>query len=224
MSSVSSVLLGRPYPGRGCVVGRVGDGSLWFAYFLTGRSPASRSRALEVRPDGEVAVVDTSGAGGGDPLRHYVALARRKGWTVLGNGDQVEPLATALAEGAAVTTAWAARTYEPDPPIFTPRIWAVHEGETGQVMLGSARRSGRPDGSADRLVLLPETLPAGSGVLVTTYAGTVEQVVPSGLPIDVSLAARTGEEFLTEIWESLPSTLRVAALVAQPDGPVLVTP
>lgn len=122
MSDLGQILGTRGYPGRGCVSARLADGRLYLAYFLTGRSEASRSRTVELQPSGDVQVRDTSG-GDHDDLRHYVAAVRREGWTVVGNGDQVEPLASALAAGKDPASAWAEHTYEPDPPIFTPRIW-----------------------------------------------------------------------------------------------------
>lgn len=63
-----------------------------------------------------------------DALRHYVALARRGAWWVLGNGDQVVPIADDLAGGADLATAWGRHTFEPDPPIYTPRIWLAGQG------------------------------------------------------------------------------------------------
>lgn len=206
----------RLYLGRGCVAARVADGSLWFAYFLTGRSEASRSRALEQHPDGDLRVVDTRSGGQHDALRHYVAAARRGRWSVVGNGDQVEPLADALAASVEPATAWAAHTFEPDPPIFTPRVWVCADAEE-RVLVGSARRSTRPDGSADRGLWMPETLAPQSGVLITTYAGTAEDVITSGLPLDVGIDVESGEELLDLTWDALEPALRVAAFVARPN-------
>jgi IMP cyclohydrolase len=215
MLALEEALRDRPYAGRGCVAARLADGSLWFAYFLTGRSDASRSRALEQHPDGDLRVVDTRSGGGHDALRHYVAAARRGRWSVVGNGDQVEPIADALAASAEPATAWAEHTFEPDPPIFTPRIWICADADE-RVLVGSARRSTRPDGSADRALWMPDTLAPRSGVLITTYAGTAEHVLTSGLPLDVEVRAATGEELLDATWDALGPALRVAAFAARP--------
>lgn len=119
MTDLAEVLAARPYPGRGLVLGRLASGAEFCAYFLTGRSAASRARRLEVGNGTDVAVVDTSD-GPHDDLRHYLAVARRGPWLVASNGHQVETLADRLAAGTPVLTAWAEHTYEPDPPIFTP--------------------------------------------------------------------------------------------------------
>lgn len=53
-------------------------------------------------------------------------------------------------------------------------------------------------------------------MLITTYAGTAEDVVASGVPLDVLIEGGTGEGLLDVMWGALTPSLRVAALVAQP--------
>jgi len=95
VKDLHETLLARSYPGRGLVAARLPDERLCLSYCLTGRSAASRSRSFAASPSGDVRIEDTSG-GTCDDLRHYVAAVRRGCWTVVGNGDQVEPLASAL--------------------------------------------------------------------------------------------------------------------------------
>lgn len=212
VKDLHETLLARSYPGRGLVAARLPDARLCLSYFLTGRSAASRSRSFAASPSGDVRVEDTSG-GPHDDLRHYIAAVRRGGWTVVGNGDHVEPLASALKAGTDPASAWAAHTYEPDPPIFTPRIWLAVRGADGALLLGSARRSARPGGSADRLLLMPEGLQAGEGFLLTTYTGTAEDVVTSGTPVGITTSAEDGNQLLNQVWSALHPDLAVAALV-----------
>lgn len=223
MTELRAALRERAYPGRGCVAARLSDGRLYVAYFLTGRSPASRCRTIDVQPSGDVQVKDTSG-GGHDSLRHYVAAVRRDGWTVVGNGDQVEPLASALAAGTDPASAWAAHTYEPDPPIFTPRIWLAIRHLDGALMVGSAARSERSGGSPDRLLWMPEALPAGAGILLTTYVGTTETVLTSGTPASITTTAATPEALLDDVWTALDTALAVAAFVAPADDLLATLP
>lgn len=58
--SVPDVLASRPYPGRKGLVSRTAADEVWFAYFLTGRSAASRARAMRQEPSGDVLVVHTA--------------------------------------------------------------------------------------------------------------------------------------------------------------------
>lgn len=215
MLTLAAVLGTRPYPGRGCLAARLPNGELWLAYFLTGRSAPSRARALELGSNGDVRVVDTRSDGEHDALRHYVAAAHRGEWTVIGNGEQVLPLAQTLAATSDAVAAWAAHSYEPDAPIFTPRIWIcvdTHE----RVLVGSARHSDRPDASCDRILWMPERLEPGTAVLMTTYAGTTEHVVTSGLPLSLTGNWDSGDALLADTWEQLNPALRVAAFAARP--------
>jgi IMP cyclohydrolase len=218
MTELSAALLARPYPGRGCIVARSASGRLSLAYFLTGRSEASRNRQLRVTGPNEVAVIDADG-GPHDVLRHYVSVARRGSWTVVGNGDQVEPIADALAAGAEPVAAWSHHTYEPDPPIYTPRIWVAIDGSSREetTLFGYARRSGRPDGSANRVVWSPESFDASSGALMTTYDGSVTDVETSPAPVDVTASFTTPQQLLASVWESLVPAVRVAALAFELD-------
>lgn len=118
------------YPGRGLAIGRDADGVPFFAYWLTGRSPASQARELVVQ-DRELIVRDTSG-GPVDDLRHYTAAIRGDDWVIVGNGTQVSELTAAHeherqnGSKSPFDLQLAVRriTYEPDPPIRTPRITA----------------------------------------------------------------------------------------------------
>lgn len=211
------MLQSRPYPGRGVLAARRGDDELVFVYFLTGRSAASRSRRLDVLSNGDVAVVDTTGVGEFDALRHYVAGAQRVDWVVVGNGDQVVPIAEALAAGDEPLAAWSSHTYEFDPPIFTSRIWAAtRPGESRrECILGFARRSERRDAGVDRVAWSVELAP-GTGVLMTTYDGTVDAVHATDRPVSVDIDAETVDGVLDEVWSAL-TEVRVAAFAVVPD-------
>jgi len=215
MTTLAMALHDRPYPGRGCVAAATSDGRLWFVYFLTGRSPASRCRDLNPLPGGDLQVRDTSD-GAHDALRHYVAYARRGPWTVIGNGDQVIPLAEDLAGGASELSAWHRHDYEPDPPICTPRIWMAQHASTPYVVAGWARRSNRGDGASEHGLLSIPALPPGSGVLLTTYDGTREDPRSSATPLDVTVTADSGEQLLEQVWDRLDPDLRVAAVAVRP--------
>jgi IMP cyclohydrolase len=218
MTSVSEILQSRPYPGRGVLAARTATGERCLVYFLTGRSPASREREIVVLADGDVAVRSTGDGQPADALRHYVAAAQRDGVVVVGNGSQVVPLAEALARGADPLDAWSAHSYEPDEPIYTPRIWASTTTDPdGPVLLGYATRSARAAGDVDRVIWAPGRLAAGDGTLMSTYDGSAANVRTARVPEDVSTAAASLDELLTEVWSALDPDLRVAALALSPD-------
>jgi hypothetical protein len=84
-----------------------------------------------------------------------------------------------------VVSTWAQHTYEPDPPILTSRIClATHSSDTGpDCLIGYARRSDRGDGATDRVIWSTTTIAAGSGVLMTTYDSTADEVHATTAPL-----------------------------------------
>ncbi len=221
MSAVrlDEALRARAYPGRGVLMVRTVTGGRCLAYFLTGRSSASLQRELVVAVGGDVEVRDRRTGRTPDELRHYTAVARRGDVIVVGNGGQVLPLAEDLAEGSEPLEAFARFGFEPDEPIFTPRIWiATTVTGTGPSVLGYAVRSGRPSNGADRVAWAAGELAAGEGILMTTYDGTATRVSTARAPLDVTTAAATPKELLGELWAALDPELRVAALAFDPNA------
>ena len=101
-----------PYPGRGLVVGRDAGGLYWL-YFVTGRSGASKARTIQVRAHA-VSVVPIAGDAEPDDLRHYDCVRVTPSCTVVGNGTHVGDLADVLDEGGDFTAAFSTVEAEPD--------------------------------------------------------------------------------------------------------------
>lgn len=202
------------YPGRGLVLAHVG-GAQVVVYFLTGRSDASRARMLTADPDGSIAVTGVSDAGP-DPLRHYRAVRRAGRLVVVGNGDHVDFVLDSLAEGVDPAGIMDEISAEPDPPIWTPRIWLA--SQPGQpVLVGSARRRG--DAASVRTLWRITGLQDREAVLLTTYVGSRFAVkVSSGLT-ECTTPSRSSEGLLDEVWEALNPELRVAAASISPGNP-----
>ncbi|MGI5285016.1 IMP cyclohydrolase [Nonomuraea polychroma] len=120
MQPLRKSLQANRYPGRSVVWARTLDGAMCGGYLLTGRSQASKERAL--RLVGQELVVGPPDPTPNDPLRHYVAATQRDSWLVFGNGEQVATVADRLQAGRPPVLALDGLDYEPDPPIFTPRI------------------------------------------------------------------------------------------------------
>ena len=208
---VATALAERPYPGRGVLVGRTGDNSLFAAYWLTGRSPASRERILRAA-DADLQVVGREDAAF-DPLRHYRASTTVGQWVVVGNGDHVDQLAGAIWDDVPLDEALEGVDPEPDPPINPPRIVAVIDESDGSVALAAARSA--PSGQIDRLVVraVPQN---GWGLLITTYAGEIAAPRTDATPLWVATAA-TVDAQLEACWGALDPELRAAA-AARPLG------
>ncbi|HEX4093829.1 MAG TPA: IMP cyclohydrolase [Trebonia sp.] len=215
MDELRRVISGNRYPGRGVLWARTLDGALCGGYFLTGRSAASRARTLR-RGDGEL-IVGPAGASGHDPLRHYVAARERDGWLVFGNGEQVAVVSDRLRAGRAPAEALAGLEYEPDPPIFTPRITVAADLRgSGEAWLGAARRSRGGRVAADVLTLAVRDLAPGDAVLMTTYRSDGDRVATGDPFLEARTEAADHGELLAGLWEALAPELRVAAAVFEP--------
>ncbi|HEY6786521.1 MAG TPA: IMP cyclohydrolase [Trebonia sp.] len=214
MIRLPALLSGNAYPGRGVLCARTLCGGTAGAYFLTGRSAASRDRAL--RLDGEDLLVEPTGATGHDPLRHYIAATATPRWLVLGNGEQVSQVAARLRSGTAATEALGGLEYEPDPPIRTSRVTALLSRDGATAVLGAARPSTGTRLTANVMTLTVTDLEPGEGILLTTYRSDGATVAVASPFDEVSVTARNNAELLDEVWSSLNPGYRVAAVVLDP--------
>ena len=215
------------YPGRFIILGRDGAGAHDIVlYGITGRSASSQARRLERR--GDIVFIrptdpDVLKTGNAD-LLVYPALILGKGIAV-SNGKQTESI-DPLADGSPVRVlekgleSW---TYEPDAPIFTPRIsGCLLPDRRAALSLIKRGGDGRPERSFFEFPLIP-----GRGKLVATYAGENIHPLPvfQGEPLDVGLEAKTAAETAQRVYAALrpegqPEDFRVAvACVFAPLAP-----
>lgn len=211
--NLNQVLTANAYPGRGIICARISDGTVVGAYFVTGRSEASRNREIRPSGTGELAVV-AKGDVEFDPLRHYIAATASPEWLVFGNGAQVSSVAAKLAGGEQPSVALDNFEHEPDGPIFTDRITAIMQRPLGGLaVFGAARRSTAARSSSNIITMTVRDLEPGEAVLLTTYRSD-GQVIEGGQPfIETSCAAQTPSDLLDEIWSSLSPAYRVAVIV-----------
>lgn len=213
---LAEVLGALPYPGRGCAAVNTVDDGLVLAYFVTGRSEASRARELVVA--GSTVSVRATGVSAHDELRHYQAAALEGEWSVVGNGAHVPSVAAALAAGQGMAGALAPHECEPDGPIFTPRICLAARGAGREgAVFGYVRR--RADGGMDRVAWHMSRLSVGHAVVLTTYDGTLEQVRASRCPSEATTQAAGAAELLAELWGLLGEGVRVGACALRPGSP-----
>jgi IMP cyclohydrolase len=215
MLALHDLLSASPYPGRGVLCARTHSGVLLGGYFLTGRSPASRNRAMRLI-DGEL-VVGPLVPGEHDPLRHYAAATATGDWLVLGNGEQVSQAAERLRAGVSPTDALSGFEYEPDPPIRTSRLTALISRDGGRtIVFGAARPSRAARLTSNVMTLAVQDLEPGEAVLLTTYDSDGEQVSVAAPFTEATVSARNGENLLDEIWFALDERFRIAVAVVDP--------
>jgi IMP cyclohydrolase len=207
MDSMRTKLASLEYPGRLIVIGAAPDGGrAVIIYAITGRSPSSQARRLVLR-DGGIWVEPTDEAtlkqGHVDLLVYPAVLFSRAGLAV-SNGKQTTDVRDRLAPGAgpvpALAAALASWDFEPDAPIFTPRISGCLAG--GAAGLSVVRRG--PSGETLRNYF-EAVLRPGEGRLVSTYEGPNADPLPvfRGEPLFVDLAGSTAAETAEDAYRSL---------------------
>ncbi len=124
--NLGKILRGNRYPGRGIVVGKTSNGKCAvFAYFIMGRSENSRNRVFEACGD-ELKTLPFDGSKVADPSLILYSPVKAVGREVIvTNGDQTDSIEEALKAGKCFRHALMGRTFEPDAPLYTPRISAL---------------------------------------------------------------------------------------------------
>lgn len=200
-------LAAKEYPGRLIIIGldQTG-GSKVVVYAITGRSPSSRARKLELRGDAVWAVPtgDEVIKKGNVDLIVYPAILFSRGIAV-SNGKQTDDIKACFKRSQSpkevLKLALQKWDYEPDPPAFTPRISGCVLPREGAA-LSIINRA--PDGSSvKRFFHVP--LNAGRGKMISTYEGENTDPLPSfrGEPVDVGVKGKDAEDMAEVVYEVL---------------------
>ncbi len=217
-----TLLAQNPYPGRGIVLGRSGEGQqALLAYFIMGRSENSRNRVFTEK-DGGIITEAADPAKLQDPSLILYAPVRKHGpHTIVTNGDQTDTIFSCLERGIGFTEALRTRSFEPDAPNYTPRISGLIAADfNGFAYTLSILKSadGNPASVQRSFFEYPQPLP-GQGHLIHTYMGD-GQPLPSfcSVPLAVSLAyplhgQKELDSFTHSLWQSLNAENRVALFV-----------
>ena len=225
-----SLLASMEYPGRLIALGisRAGDRAVT-VYAITGRSPSSQARRLVAR-DGGVWVEPTDEdvlKKGNVDLLVYPAVLFDGGGVAVSNGKQTGDIRARLAGGGTPVSVLAEALkrwdYEPDSPIFTPRISGCLARR--EAALSVVRRG--PSGAALRSYF-EVPLQLGKARLISTYMGPNRDPLPcfEGEPREIVLEGASPRETAGLIYEALKperseKDFRVAAvcLYSTLDGP-----
>ncbi len=207
MTEVPAGLSSLEYPGRLLSIGLSPSGREFvIVYAITGRSPSSQARCLVhdgggvwVRPTDE----DVLKQGQVDLLVYPSLLYGTSGLAV-SNGKQTPDIRNALDKDrdpvAVLSRALRTWDFEPDAPIFTPRISGC--ASAGQAALSVIRRG--PEGETRRS-FFEVPLHPGQGHFVSTYLGPNADPLPcfEGEPRRLSLPSRGPREAAEHIYTDL---------------------
>lgn len=213
IQDLGAVLRANTYPGRGIVLGKSADGQkAVIAYFIMGRSENSRNRIF-VEEDGGLRTEAFDPAKLKDlSLVIYWPVRKFGTATIVTNGDQTDTVYEFLAAEKTFEEALRMRTFEPDPPILTPRISGlVHkDGSYRLSILKSA--NGNADSTQRFFYEYPQPV-AGEGHFIHTYLGDGDPV-PSfeGEPENVSIVGDI-DSFTRLVWENLNEANKVSLFV-----------
>ncbi len=229
MNQAQGILSTMEYPGRLIALGTAPGGkAAVIVYAITGRSPSSQARKLVAR-DGGIWVQPTDEdvlKKGNVDLLVYPAVLFHEAGIAVSNGRQTADVRERLAAGGDAVSVLAGALrgwdYEPDAPIYTPRISGCVLG--GAAALSLVRRG--PEGATLRsyFEVPPRT---GRAALVSTYRGPNSEPLPcfEGEPRETALEGGTPRETAEWVYGSLgPRTpdrdfrVAVACIFAPPDG------
>ncbi|MCL1830685.1 MAG: IMP cyclohydrolase [Oscillospiraceae bacterium] len=210
MNRLEAVLQNSVYPGRGIILGTTSDEtSMVIAYFITGRSDNSRNRVLELdnkavrtKAFDESKLIDPS-------LIIYYPVRICGNIYIITNGDQTDTICQYIREGHSFENALRTRTYEPDTPLFTPRISGIMDLADGSYHLAILKNE------QDECLRFFYEYPAKKGIAryISTYIGDELSPEPFiGEPYLVSVEDNI-DDMTSLIWNNLDERFRVSLFV-----------
>jgi len=195
------------YPGRFIILGRDKTGEQGIVvYGIMGRSPSSQARKLELIGDRIMTEpTDQDVLKKGNPeLLIYPAIIFSRGIAV-SNGNQTPSIDEQLGKTAEpkriLSRALRNWDYEPDPPIFTPRIGGCLLSSF-EAALGIVRRG--EDGSSQKTVF-DFVLSPGQGKMISTYSGKNEDPLRpfSSSPLELTVVQNTAKDLAEAVYKAL---------------------
>ncbi|MDR0943029.1 MAG: IMP cyclohydrolase [Ruminococcus sp.] len=213
MQDLNKLLQTNAYPGRGIVIGATPDGKhAAIAYFIMGRSENSRNRVFTATSDGvRTEAFDASKMS--DPsLVIYNCVRVLGNKTIVSNGDQTDTIYEGLDKQKTFEESLQCREFEPDPPIYTPRISGIVRpcGDGFNYALSILKSAdGNPD-SCNRFLFTYKPAVKGVGHFIHTYNcdGNPPEVF-SGEPTAVTIVNDINE-FTQGIWQSLNEANKIS--------------
>ena len=217
--TAEELIKGNPYPGRGIIIGKTGDGKkAAAAYFIMGRSENSRNRIFTEK-DGAVYTEPFDASKLKDPsLIIYAAVRQKDNRLIVTNGDQTDTIYDGLEQGLAFAESLRKRQFEPDGPNFTPRISGMITFEDGDFSYEmSILKSADAEGTAcARYTFSYPALP-GLGHFIHTYV-TDGNPIPTFQGEPERIAVPDGiDEMTGQVWDALDPDNRISLYVRYTD-------
>lgn len=216
--NIDSELQSKPYHGRGIIIGKTPNQKhAVLAYFIMGRSENSRNRVFSNENGNDNLITKAfDDSKMTDPsLVIYSFLRTYQDMTIVTNGDQTDNVYDFLSHGKTFEDALRKRTFEPDPPILTPRISGIIDRKNGEFSykMSILKSANGDESSARRYFFEYETPLAGKGHFIHTYQGDGE--IPQsfyGEPKEINTVDNI-DEFANLIWNNLNEDNKISLCV-----------
>lgn len=211
--NLATELSNNTYPGRGIVLGLTPDGKkAAIGYFTMGRSVNSRNRIfIDNGDDLKNEAFDPSKLV--DPSLIIYAPVRVIGNnTIVTNGDQTDTVYDFIKDGKCFEDALRTRTFEPDPPNFTPRISGMVTVENGEMSykLSILKSMQNNESSVQRFFFDYAQPISGTGHFLHTYDGDGDPIPTfSGTPKEVAIPDDI-DTFTSILWDNLNNDNKVS--------------
>lgn len=219
MKSLKSALKEYKYPGRGIIMGLEKNGNFLIGYFITGRSISSKNRILKLDSEGNARTVEFERNENtkNKDLILYKAISKFNTYTIITNGNHTDTILDGLKYEKTFEESLKTRTFEEDPPIFTPRISGILNiaDEKIEYKLSIIKKSSKENSdNVERFYFEYEGGEKGVGHLIHTYKQQDENNINSfyGEPTKINLP-ESFNEFANTIWLSLNEEYRVSVFV-----------
>ncbi len=214
MCTISALLQGNSYPGRGVMIGNSQDGRFGIVgYFIMGRSVNSRNRIFSKTDDGiRTEAFDPSKMTDPSLIIYHPVRVLADGRVIVTNGDQTDTLRDYLQTGKTALDALSTRTFEPDGPNYTPRISGILNPD-GSYELSILKSLDGDPSCCQRSFFRYDAPKAGVGHLIHTYEQDGNPL-PSfrGEPRRVCLSGDI-DQLTQQLWDSLDKSNRVSLYV-----------
>ena len=218
MKTAQTYLSNNTYPGRGLLIGLHSDGmNAVVAYFIMGRSENSRNRIF-VKDGSGLRTIPFDAAKLVDPSLVIYSPVRVLGnQVILTNGDQTDTIFEHIREGKTFADALRTRTFEPDEPLYTPRISGIltkKPRSTFSYQLSILKSSEGAQKVCRRFFYEYEEPVVGEGHLIHTYLRDGNPVVPSfeGEPVRIAISGSI-DTYTRTLWNALDVDNKVSLFV-----------
>ena len=217
MKTAQTYLNGNTYPGRGLLIGQHCDGQhAVLAYFIMGRSENSRNRVFTTDGSGLRTYPFDPSRMKNPSLVIYSPVRVLGNQIIVTNGDQTDTIYEHLSEGKSFEDALRTREYEPDEPLFTPRISGLltKKRNSFSYKLSILKASESAQKVCQRFFYEYNEPVVGEGHLIHTYLRDGNPVVPSfaGEPVRVSISGSI-DAYTRTLWNALDENNKVSLFV-----------